>query len=80
MKTETFLKITTYGMMTEENMSKDFVARINKGNAAHDWLEQHGFQPVGLYGRAVVIKINGEYVEYKTFVEAATAQGWRYDK
>lgn len=61
-------------------MSEAFRERIKKGNAAHDWLEQQGYCPVGLYGKAVVIKINGEYVEYKTFVEAATTMGWKYSK
>ena len=54
--------------------------RLKKHNAAHDWLEAQGFEPVSAYGKYVLITVDGELKDYKDFAEAAEAQGWRYDE
>lgn len=58
----------------------ELLARLKKHNAAHDWLEAQGFEPVSAYGKYVLITVNGELKDYKDFTEAAEAQGWKYER
>lgn len=60
-------------------MSK-FLERLKRHNAAHDWLEAQGFEPVSAYGKYVLVTVNGELKDYKDFTEAAVAQGWKYER
>jgi len=58
----------------------EFLKKLKKYNAAHDWLEAQGFEPVGVYGKYVLVTVNGELKDYKNFAEAAEAQGWKYER
>ena len=60
-------------------MSK-LLERLKKHNAAYDWLEAQGFEPVSAYGKYVLVTVNGELKDYKDFTEAAVAQGWKYER
>lgn len=60
-------------------MSK-LLERLKKHNAAYDWLEAQGFEPVSAYGKFVLVTVNGELKGYKDFTEAAEAQGWKYER
>jgi hypothetical protein len=55
-------------------MSK-LLERLKRHNAAHDWLEAQGFEPVSAYGKYVLITVDGELKDYKDFTEAAEVQG-----
>lgn len=58
----------------------ELLKRLKMYNAAHDWLEAQGFEPVGAYGKYVLITVDGESKDYKDFAEAAEAQGWKYER
>ena len=60
-------------------MSK-LLERLKRHNAAYGWLEAQGFEPVGVYGKYVLITVDGELKDYKDFAEAAEAQGWKYEE
>lgn len=51
----------------------ELLKKLKRYNAAHDWLEAQGFKPVGVYGKYVVVTVNGELKDYKNFAEAAEA-------
>ena len=54
-------------------MRTELLERLKKYNRAHDWLETNGFEPVGVYGKYVVITVDGEKKDYKTFIDACNA-------
>lgn len=58
----------------------ELLKKLKRYNSAHDWLEAQGFEPVGVYGKYVLVTVNGELKDYKNFADAAEAQGWRYDE
>lgn len=57
-------------------MRTELLEKLKRYNRAHDWLENNGHNPIGVYGKYVIA--DGKV--YKNFVDACNAINPDWDK
>ena len=57
-------------------MKTELLEKLKRYNRAHDWLENNGHNPIGVYGKYVIA--DGKV--YKNFVDACNAINPDWDK